>query len=256
MKYLDPARPGRIAVTARLDRPPRHLLCRRRQRPRASRARDHARVFELFRRSGAQDRPGEGIGLAHVKALVRSLGGRIDVTLDAGRGHHVRRDAAARARYSGRWRPCADAPWPPNEHGGPVHPVSIVMIEDDEGHARLIERNIRRAGVNNEIMPFRDGTSALDIPARRGRLGRGERGAPPADPARPQPARHDRHRHPGEGQGQPAHPALARGRADHHRRQPRDPALLRSRRQRLHHQAGRTTRASPTRSGSSGCSSR
>jgi CheY-like chemotaxis protein len=43
-----------------------------------------------------------------------------------------------------------------------VHPVSIVMIEDDEGHARLIERNIRRAGVNNEIVPFRNGTSALD----------------------------------------------------------------------------------------------
>ncbi|MFD1303795.1 response regulator [Methylobacterium marchantiae] len=35
------------------------------------------------------------------------------------------------------------------------------MIEDDEGHARLIERNIRRAGVNNDIIPFRDGTSAL-----------------------------------------------------------------------------------------------
>lgn len=39
--------------------------------------------------------------------------------------------------------------------------VEIVMIEDDEGHARLIERNIRRAGVNNTILPFRDGTSAL-----------------------------------------------------------------------------------------------
>ncbi len=43
-----------------------------------------------------------------------------------------------------------------------MHPVSIVMIEDDEGHARLIERNIRRAGVNNEIVSFRNGTSALD----------------------------------------------------------------------------------------------
>jgi CheY-like chemotaxis protein len=40
-------------------------------------------------------------------------------------------------------------------------PVTIIMIEDDEGHARLIEKNIRRAGVNNEIMPFTDGTSAL-----------------------------------------------------------------------------------------------
>jgi CheY-like chemotaxis protein len=35
------------------------------------------------------------------------------------------------------------------------------MIEDDEGHARLIERNIRRSGVNNEIVPFRNGTAAL-----------------------------------------------------------------------------------------------
>jgi CheY-like chemotaxis protein len=40
-------------------------------------------------------------------------------------------------------------------------PVSIVMVEDDEGHARLIERNIRRAGVSNEIVAFKDGTSAL-----------------------------------------------------------------------------------------------
>ena len=41
-------------------------------------------------------------------------------------------------------------------------PVTIVMIEDDEGHGRLIERNIRRSGVNNEIKPFTDGTSAVD----------------------------------------------------------------------------------------------
>ena len=40
-------------------------------------------------------------------------------------------------------------------------PVSIVMIEDDEGHARLIEKNIRRAGVNNEIIAFQNGTDAL-----------------------------------------------------------------------------------------------
>jgi CheY-like chemotaxis protein len=48
------------------------------------------------------------------------------------------------------------------EHATMATPVTIVMIEDDEGHARLIERNIRRSGVNNEIMPFRDGTSAVN----------------------------------------------------------------------------------------------
>lgn len=40
-------------------------------------------------------------------------------------------------------------------------PVKIVMIEDDEGHARLIERNIRRSGVNNEILPFTNGSDAV-----------------------------------------------------------------------------------------------
>jgi CheY-like chemotaxis protein len=41
-------------------------------------------------------------------------------------------------------------------------PVSIVMIEDDEGHARLIEKNIRRAGISNTLVHFLDGGSALD----------------------------------------------------------------------------------------------
>lgn len=40
-------------------------------------------------------------------------------------------------------------------------PVTIIMIEDDEGHARLIEKNIRRAGVANQIVPFTNGTEAL-----------------------------------------------------------------------------------------------
>src|ERR1700752_4493473 len=43
-----------------------------------------------------------------------------------------------------------------------TNPVTIIMVEDDEGHARLIERNIRRSGVNNEIVPFTDGTSAVN----------------------------------------------------------------------------------------------
>jgi len=41
-------------------------------------------------------------------------------------------------------------------------PVNIIMIEDDEGHARLIEKNIRRAGISNDLTHFLDGTTALD----------------------------------------------------------------------------------------------
>jgi CheY-like chemotaxis protein len=42
-----------------------------------------------------------------------------------------------------------------------TEPVTIVMIEDDPGHARLIEKNVRRAGINNTIRHFPDGGSAL-----------------------------------------------------------------------------------------------
>jgi CheY-like chemotaxis protein len=42
-----------------------------------------------------------------------------------------------------------------------TQPVTIIMIEDDEGHARLIERNIRRSGVHNEIVAFANGTEAM-----------------------------------------------------------------------------------------------
>ncbi|MGK9051764.1 response regulator [Neorhizobium petrolearium] len=49
--------------------------------------------------------------------------------------------------------------------------VTIVMIEDDEGHARLIEKNVRRAGVNNEIVPFTNGNEALDYILGKDRSG-------------------------------------------------------------------------------------
>jgi signal transduction histidine kinase len=47
---------------------------------------DHERIFELFRRSGLQDKTGEGIGLAHVRSLVRNMGGEIRVKSALGEG--------------------------------------------------------------------------------------------------------------------------------------------------------------------------
>ncbi|HWK95981.1 MAG TPA: CHASE3 domain-containing protein [Pseudolabrys sp.] len=47
---------------------------------------DFQRVFELFRRAGKQDRPGEGIGLAHVRALVRRMGGTMGLNSEPGKG--------------------------------------------------------------------------------------------------------------------------------------------------------------------------
>ncbi|WP_133648896.1 response regulator [Paraburkholderia flava] len=40
--------------------------------------------------------------------------------------------------------------------------VGIILIEDDDGHATLVERNLRRAGISNGFMRFSDGQEALD----------------------------------------------------------------------------------------------
>jgi CheY-like chemotaxis protein len=42
-------------------------------------------------------------------------------------------------------------------------PVLIVLVEDDDGHANLIERNLRRAGVSNAIQRLVDGQDAIDF---------------------------------------------------------------------------------------------
>jgi len=83
-KYLQPGRPGTITVSAREQRG--RVIVAVADNGRGIDPRDHQRVFDLFRRSGAQDQPGEGIGLAHVRALAYRLGGTIDVESELGQG--------------------------------------------------------------------------------------------------------------------------------------------------------------------------
>lgn len=40
--------------------------------------------------------------------------------------------------------------------------VTILLAEDDDGHATLVERNLRRAGLDNGFIRFRDGQETLD----------------------------------------------------------------------------------------------
>ncbi len=84
IKYTSPDRPGRIVIRGRSERDRRFIEVA--DNGRGIAPTDHARIFDLFRRSGPQDQPGEGIGLAHVRALVYRLGGTIDVTSTLGVG--------------------------------------------------------------------------------------------------------------------------------------------------------------------------
>ena len=84
VKYLQPGRPGEVTVRGREDGD--RVVYEVQDNGRGIDPRDHERIFDLFRRSGTQDQPGEGIGLAHVRALAYRLGGFIDVQSKLGEG--------------------------------------------------------------------------------------------------------------------------------------------------------------------------
>ncbi len=49
-----------------------------------------------------------------------------------------------------------------------TQPLVILMAEDDPGHATLVQRNLRRAGVVNEVVWTKDGQEALDYVRKEG----------------------------------------------------------------------------------------
>ena len=84
VKYLDRSRPGRIEVAGRrIGALVEYSVA---DNGRGIDPKDHERVFELFRRAGQQDQPGEGLGLAFVRANVRKLGGTISLASEPGQG--------------------------------------------------------------------------------------------------------------------------------------------------------------------------
>ncbi|MDR7103280.1 ATP-binding protein [Croceicoccus sp. BE223] len=84
IKYLSPDRAGEIRIEGGRERGLVHYDVI--DNGRGIAPGDHDRVFELFRRSGKQDKPGEGIGLANVRALAYRLGGNVTVQSELDRG--------------------------------------------------------------------------------------------------------------------------------------------------------------------------
>lgn len=84
LKYLRSGVPGRITVRGKLKLG--FAVFEVNDNGRGIDEKDHQRIFDLFRRAGVQDRPGQGIGLAHVRALVRRLGGTMSVSSSLGVG--------------------------------------------------------------------------------------------------------------------------------------------------------------------------
>ncbi len=84
LKYLSSDRPGRIVIRGRRDGA--KVVYDVEDNGRGIAEHDMGRIFELFRRGGKQDTPGFGIGLAHLRILVRRLGGKITCRSALGKG--------------------------------------------------------------------------------------------------------------------------------------------------------------------------
>jgi signal transduction histidine kinase len=84
LKYLKPGMPGEIEIRGRTKLG--FAIIDVVDNGRGIDLKDHQRIFDLFRRAGAQDKPGQGIGLAHVRALVRRLGGTMSVASELNHG--------------------------------------------------------------------------------------------------------------------------------------------------------------------------
>jgi signal transduction histidine kinase len=84
LKYLKDGVPGDISVKGRTKLG--FAIFEISDNGRGIDPKDHQRIFDLFRRAGNQDKPGQGIGLAHVRALVRRLGGTMSVASELHNG--------------------------------------------------------------------------------------------------------------------------------------------------------------------------
>ncbi|EJN11992.1 bacteriophytochrome (light-regulated signal transduction histidine kinase) [Bradyrhizobium sp. YR681] len=84
IKYLKTGVPGAIRIRGRTKLG--YAIFEISDNGRGIDPKDHQRIFDLFRRAGTQDKPGQGIGLAHVRALVRRLGGTMSVSSELNTG--------------------------------------------------------------------------------------------------------------------------------------------------------------------------
>jgi PAS domain S-box-containing protein len=84
VKFMSPDRRGNIRISGQKLR--NETVLRVADNGRGIEKADLNRIFEIFRRVGPRDIPGEGMGLAYVRTLVRRHGGRIWCDSEPGQG--------------------------------------------------------------------------------------------------------------------------------------------------------------------------
>jgi CheY-like chemotaxis protein len=59
-----------------------------------------------------------------------------------------------------------------------IQAVTILLVEDDPGHARLIEKNLRRSNITNKIITFNNGQEAVDYLFKLGKYAESDHDSP------------------------------------------------------------------------------
>jgi signal transduction histidine kinase len=75
IKYMDPNRQGKIVASCTENG--QEYVVSVQDNGRGIQETDREKIFDVFRRLGNQDQPGEGMGLAYVRTLIRKLGGKV-----------------------------------------------------------------------------------------------------------------------------------------------------------------------------------
>ena len=84
---LDPSRQGKIEASCTEDQ--NEYVVSIKDNGRGIHGTDREKIFDLFKRCGTQDQPGEGMGLAYVRTLMRKFGGKVWCKSELGVGTKI-----------------------------------------------------------------------------------------------------------------------------------------------------------------------
>ena len=87
LKYLEPGRRGEISIYC--EETEHEVTFYIRDNGRGIAEKDQEKIFEIFQRVGNLHVPGEGMGLAYVKNLIRQMGGQVSCESDLGVGTKI-----------------------------------------------------------------------------------------------------------------------------------------------------------------------
>ncbi len=172
LKYLKPEIPGQIHVSGRTQ--DGRAIYEVRDNGIGIAPQHQSSVFQIFHRLDPSSGSGEGLGLTITQKMLERQDGKIWVVSGAGEGSSFFVSLPIGEPPPGLTRSLKTSEAACKKERTMLTPqpmaneVTVLIADDDAGHARLIEKNLQRIGVHNTILRFADGQAILDFLFGRG----------------------------------------------------------------------------------------